>query len=72
MTHMPGIPVQFDEPDEWKPAIAFTTKEPIKCRKCSAPTVRYRTHDSSCGSWEDDEFNCTTCHYSWWVDGIDS
>jgi DNA-directed RNA polymerase subunit M/transcription elongation factor TFIIS len=72
MTHMPGIPVKFDAPNEWKDALLYATREPIKCQKCKAPSVRYRTHTASDGGVEDDEFECTTCHYSWWIDGIDS
>jgi DNA-directed RNA polymerase subunit M/transcription elongation factor TFIIS len=66
MTHMPGIPIRFDEPDLWTRATG------VCCRSCSSPEVRYRTHESSCGGYEDDEFNCTSCGHSWWVDGIDS
>jgi len=66
MTHMPGVPVRFDDPGEWKSASI------LKCPRCGAADVRYRTHSSSCGSWDDDEFKCFSCHHVWWVDGIDS
>lgn len=41
------------------------------CRKCGGQ-VRYRTWESSCGGYEDINYECTACHYEWWVDGIDS
>ncbi len=63
---MPGVPVEFDKPGEWKSAGI------VKCRRCIAADVKYRTHESSCGGWEDDEFKCFSCHHTWWVDGIDS
>ena len=66
MTHMPGVPVQFDEPGEWKSAGL------VRCRRCHAADVKYRTHESACGGYEDDEFKCFSCRHTWWVDGIDS
>jgi len=66
MTHMPGTPVKFDEPDEWKSANI------LKCRRCNVADVKYRTHTSSCGGWDDDEFRCFSCQHTWWVDGVDS
>lgn len=72
MTHLPGVPVKFDEPDEWRSAMGNHTGEPLPCRKCGAKDVKYRTHTASDGGVEDDEFKCFTCHHTWWVDGIDS
>lgn len=67
MTHMPGIPVKFDDPDEWKPCIAGWT-----CANCKSPRGKYRTHSSSCGSWDDDEIKCDDCGHVRWSEGIDS
>lgn len=65
MTHMPATPVTFDPPSGWKRVLT-------RCHECGSDEVSVRTHDSSCGSWEDDEFRCGRCGHSWWVDGIDS
>ncbi len=65
MTHIPGRPIAFDPPGEWKLSVT-------SCRRCNKPNVVRRTHQSSCGSWEDDEYKCNDCEYVWWVDGIDS
>lgn len=66
MTHMPGVDINFDTPSEW------TKTDQVQCRKCGSKEISYRTHESSCGGWEDDEFRCGACGQSWWVDGIDS
>ena len=65
MTHIPGKPVAFEPPGEWR-----TSQH--ACRKCRSANVAVRTHQSSCGGWEDDEFRCNSCGLTWWVDGIDS
>jgi DNA-directed RNA polymerase subunit M/transcription elongation factor TFIIS len=49
---------------EWK-----DSKEP--CPKCGEHSVKYRIWESSCGGYEDLNFQCT-CGHRWWVDGIDS
>jgi len=64
---MPGIPVKFDEPDDWKPCIATW-----RCRSCKGKNGKYRTHTSSCGSWDDDEVKCDDCGHTYWHEGIDS
>lgn len=66
MTHVPGTEVPFDQPGEWESACN------VKCRRCGSADLKYRTHSSSCGAWEDDEFRCPSCLHTWWVDGIDS
>ena len=43
-----------------------------QCPKCGSCSVKFRTHESSCGGYEDDEFKCQACKHTWWVDGIDS
>ena len=67
MTHMPGIPVRFDPPSEPKKC-----HEDWRCRKCGGASGVYRTHTSSCGSWDDDEFECLTCGHTYWVEGPDA
>lgn len=67
MTHMPGIPVKFDDPDDWKPVIATW-----RCRKCKSPNGRYRTHTASDGGVQDDEVECKDCGHTYWHEGIDS
>jgi len=67
MTHMPGVPVQFDEPDEWKPCV-----DTWRCRQCKGKNGKWRTHCSSDGGWEDEEIKCFDCGYVRWVEGIDS
>jgi DNA-directed RNA polymerase subunit M/transcription elongation factor TFIIS len=66
MTHMPGVPMKFDPPVDWR------LTDRVTCLKCGAHPVMYRTHESSCGGHEDDEFKCEGCGHSWWVDGIDA
>lgn len=65
MTHIPGMPISYDEPSEWKDSCSG-------CPKCRRLTVKFRTHDSSCGGYEDQQCKCTACGYSWWVDGPDA
>lgn len=72
MTHVPGIPVSFDEPSAWTTAVVHHTGEPLPCPACRVPNVVCRTHESSCGGWEDEQFRCLSCGHEWWVDGIDS
>jgi hypothetical protein len=67
MTHMPGVPIKFDPPDDWKPCHADS-----RCQKCKSANVRYRTHDSSCGGYEDDEIRCFDCGHTRWIDGPDA
>ena len=43
-----------------------------KCRKCGAEQLSFREWESSCGGYEDYEYGCRACGYTWWVDGIDS
>lgn len=42
-----------------------------KCRCCGGQ-VRRRTVTSSCGGYDDEEYNCTECGYTWWIDGSDA
>lgn len=73
MTHMPGVPIPFDEPKEdWQPCGPYSDGSKRTCLKCKSENVKYRTHESSCGGYEDDEIKCFDCNYVRWVDGIDS
>ena len=72
MTHIPGKPVKFDLPGDWKPCSPYSDGSPSRCQKCSGLDVRYRVHSSSCGGYDDDEIKCLTCGHVRWVDGIDS
>lgn len=42
------------------------------CRKCKGTKVRYRVWESSCGGYEDLNYQCESCGHSWWVDGPDA
>ena len=71
-------------PTHWAPLIIpgaqagsdgrFADMKPCtgKCRKCGAEQLSFRTVESSCGGYEDYEYGCRACGYTWWVDGIDS
>ena len=67
MTHMPGVPVNFDPPGDWK-----ACHKDWRCYKCKSQNGQYRIHESSCGGWEDSEIKCLDCKHTYWVDGIDS
>ena len=72
MTHIPGNPIEFDEPSEWKPSVI--SRERQRCPKvnCFTPDIYWREHESSDGGYVDTELKCRSCGYSWWVDGPDS
>lgn len=42
------------------------------CPRCHQPQVQMRVWESKDGAFEDDQYKCSACGYSWWVDGIDS
>lgn len=50
--------------DDWKAS-------DIPHRDCGGE-VKYRMWESSCGGYEDFQFNCTKCNKTWWVEGSDS
>lgn len=62
--HTGPMPDSAGDFDNWKPS--------ERTCKCGQKTVRYRVWESSCGGYEDLNFNCTACNHSWWVDGCDS
>lgn len=53
---------------EWKPIVMTG----LVCRKCKGPHLEYRDWESSDGAYEDQQFKCLDCGYSFWVEGIDS
>lgn len=52
---------------DWKPVI----RADFRCRKCGGP-VHYRYWESDCGGFEDVQYRCDDCNYTWWVEGPDS
>lgn len=42
------------------------------CPVCAVASVKVRIWESSDGAYEDEQFRCGACGYTWWVDGIDS
>jgi hypothetical protein len=43
------------------------------CRYCDlSGVVRYRTWESACGGFEDEQRQCSSCGRTWWVEGIDA
>lgn len=56
--------------DEWKPTKPENPE--FKCPACGSDNVWYRKWDSSCGGFEDLNYECRGCKKTWWVDGIDS
>jgi len=42
------------------------------CRKCGQMKVRCRSWESSCGGYEDYQYECAACGNSWWIDGPDA
>jgi transposase-like protein len=50
----------------------FNPVPDLPCHKCGEKEVKARKWESSCGGWEDYQFKCSSCGYTWWVDGIDS
>ncbi len=70
---MPGMPIAFDEPSEWKDAQSpCHNRVGIAGSQWCEGKVQYRVHESSDGAYEDCQYRCTKCGRSWWVDGPDS
>lgn len=54
----------------WKPT---KDENPMfKCRKCGSDNVWCREWESSCGGFEDVEYECRACKRSWWVESADA
>lgn len=54
------------EPDVWK------TANQRNCPKCRSYNVRYRVEESSCGGYDDEQYQCRSCGYEWWVESSDA
>lgn len=48
-----------------------TTSVRCRTKDCPGP-VTCKTWESSCGGFEDDRCECTTCRRVWWVEGPDA
>lgn len=42
------------------------------CPKCNGGPVHVRVWESSCGGYEDHQYECRGCGHYWWVEGPDS
>lgn len=42
------------------------------CPRCSLKDIQYRSWESYDEAYTDYNFQCQTCGYQWWIDGIDS
>lgn len=68
MTHMNPMPDSAGDFSDIK-------KAERPCPSCLQDTLTYRVWESSCGGYEDYKYtctSCTSCKYSYWIDGIDS
>ncbi len=59
-----GRPGMSQEKIEWIAA------NDTVCRVCSNP-VDYRIKESSDEAYQDIQYRCPKCGYSWWIDGSD-
>lgn len=61
--------------DDWRHA-TITNSEGIEvgwpCRKCDGRNVYYREWESSCGGYDDIQYECRDCGRKWWVEGPDA
>lgn len=69
---MPGVPVKFDPPGEWNQTLLVDCPNSKKKGHPGTGDVYWREHESSCGGYDDTEFECRLCGHRWWIDGIDS
>lgn len=67
ITHMQEARMHAGTSSEWKPVVMAG----YTCPKCAGP-LQYRDWESSCGSFEDQQFKCTACGHSWWCEGPDA
>lgn len=68
MTHTGPMSDSEGDFGVWKPIVMAD----FKCRKCSGHNINYRSWDSSCGGYEDQQFKCLDCNHTWWVEGPDA
>lgn len=59
---------QFTE--TWKPT--KPENPAFKCRQCQSDDVWYRVWESSCGGFEDLQYECRSCKRKWWVESADA
>ena len=52
-------------------SILFDKETNTRCPKCRKKAVKYREYESSDGAYEDYQYKCQLCGYTWWVDGPD-
>lgn len=62
--HTKSVPDSDGDFAEWQP-------ESDPCHRCGG-RVEYRMWESHDGAYEDYQYRCTDCGFTWWVDGIDS
>jgi len=63
-------PVSGEYKDGWK---ATKIEAPdFVCRVCKSDDVWYRGWESSCGGYDDTEYECRGCKRTWWVESSDS
>jgi DNA-directed RNA polymerase subunit M/transcription elongation factor TFIIS len=63
-------PVTGDYVDKWKPTKSENPN--FKCSKCGSDDVWYAMWESSCGGYEDVNYECRACKRNWWVESADS
>lgn len=49
----------------WMPVVVQS------CHKCGG-ALEYRKWESDCGGYDDQQFRCTSCGQSWWIESSDS
>lgn len=65
-----GEPVSGQYIDGWKPTKAVNPN--FKCRACGSDDVWFREWESSCGGYEDMNYECRGCQRKWWVESADA
>lgn len=63
-------PVPGEYANDWRDC--EITNQNFKCRKCGGKNIEYREWESSCGGYDDTQYSCKDCGYSWWVESSDS
>jgi len=58
--------------NEFDGEFTTTTEKLYECPKCSNLSLSKRIWESSCGGYEDVKYECSSCGYYYWIDGIDS
>ena len=51
---------------KWKPT--KSENPDFKCRKCDSDDVWYQRSNDE---YEDTHYECRSCGYDWWVEGLD-